>query len=83
MGFVKPYSEETGKLIDEEVRKLVNQAYENTKDLLLQHKEALDKLAALLLQKETIYKEDLESVLGKRMPAIDSLPTQLRPPELA
>lgn len=83
MGFVKPYSEETGKLIDEEVRKLVNQAYENTKDLLLQHKEALDKLAAFLLQKETIYKEDLESVLGKRMPAIDSLPTQLRPPELA
>lgn len=66
-GFVKPYSEETGKLIDEEVRKLVNDAYENTLELLKQNKPSLDQLAALLLRKEVIFKEDLESVLGKRI----------------
>ena len=65
-GLVKPYSEETARLIDEEVRNLVNNAYEQTKEVLLQHKDLLDKLAALLLQKEVVYKEDLESVLGKR-----------------
>jgi AFG3 family protein len=66
LGFVKPYSEETAKLIDEEVRKLVSDAYEHTKELLQQNKLSLDKLSALLLQKETIYKEDLQTVLGER-----------------
>lgn len=64
--FQKPYSEETGKLIDEEVRKLVSEAYEKTKQLLLKNKEFLIRTAELLLQKETIYKEDLEDILGKR-----------------
>ena len=65
-GFVKPFSEETAKIIDEEVRKLVNGAYEHTKELLEQNRVYLDKLAILLLQKEIIYKEDLEAVLGIR-----------------
>ena len=65
-GFVKPFSEETAKIIDEEVRKLVNDAYDHTKELLEQNRAYLDKLAIMLLQKEIIYKEDLETVLGVR-----------------
>jgi len=66
-GFQKPYSEETGKLIDEEVRKLVDNAYQYTKSLLLQNRECLVKVAELLLQKEVIFKEDLEKILGQRL----------------
>ena len=66
MGIQKPYSEETGKLIDEEVRKLVSGAYQRTKELLQQNKESIQKVAELLLKKEVIFKEDLESILGKR-----------------
>lgn len=64
--FQKPYSEETGKLIDEEVRKLISEAYESTKAILLNNKDSLITTAELLLQKETLYKEDLEAILGKR-----------------
>ncbi|ULQ52475.1 ATP-dependent zinc metalloprotease FtsH [Flavihumibacter fluvii] len=65
-GLQKPYSEETGSLIDEEVRKLVTDAYNRTKEILTQNKVSLQKLADLLLTKEVIYKEDIEAVLGKR-----------------
>ncbi|MDP4131158.1 MAG: ATP-dependent zinc metalloprotease FtsH [Bacteroidota bacterium] len=73
MGIQKPFSEETGKLIDEEVRKLVNDAYQHGKEILQQNRESLNRLAELLLKKETIFKEDIEGVLGKRpedIPAI-------------
>lgn len=63
----KPYSEETGKLIDEEVIRLLNKAYQHAKELLASHREEHVKLAELLLQKEVVYKEDLEAVLGKRI----------------
>ncbi len=66
-GFQKPYSEETGKIIDEEVRKLVAEAYAQAKDILTQHKNELASIATLLLQKEIIYKEDIEKILGKRL----------------
>lgn len=66
MGIQKPYSEETGRLIDEEVRRLVSTCYQQTKELLQQNIESLKKVAELLLKKELIFKEDLESVLGKR-----------------
>lgn len=66
MSIQKPYSEETGKMIDEEVRKLISNAYERTKNILLENKDKLVKVADLLLQKEMIFKEDLESILGKR-----------------
>ncbi len=62
----KPYSEETGKLIDEEVRNLIAESYKITKKLLMDHKNKLDQVAAELLKKETLYKEDLEKILGKR-----------------
>jgi AFG3 family protein len=62
----KPFSEETGKLIDEEVRKLINEVYFDAKTLIERNKGSLKKIAELLLKKEVIYKEDLESILGKR-----------------
>ncbi|MDX5420602.1 MAG: ATP-dependent zinc metalloprotease FtsH [Hymenobacteraceae bacterium] len=62
----KPYSEETGKLIDNEVMKLVNEAYQKAKDVLLKHQESLVKLAEMLLKREVVFKEDLEGILGKR-----------------
>lgn len=72
--FQKPYSEETGKLIDEEVRKLVSDAYGRTKEILQQNKESLTQVAELLLKKEVIFKEDLETILGKRSDIIKSEP---------
>jgi AFG3 family protein len=65
-GFQKPYSEETAAMIDEEVRNLVNQAYERAKNIVTENKEALTQVAELLLQKEVIFKEDLEKILGER-----------------
>jgi len=67
----KPFSEETGKLIDEEVRKLVKDAYEKSKDILKQNDKSLKKVAELLLKKETIFREDLEEVMGKRPVLLD------------
>ena len=65
-GFVKPYSEETGKMIDEEVRLLVSSNYEKTKKLLTENKSHLVEVAEQLLTSEILYKEDLEEILGKR-----------------
>jgi cell division protease FtsH len=65
-GFMKPYSEETGKMIDEEVRALISESYEKTKQLLSAHKTQLIQVAELLLKNEIVYKEDIEKVLGKR-----------------
>ena len=62
----KPYSEETGKLIDEEVRKLSESCYGEAKALLSRYRGELIAIAELLLKKEVIFKEDLEEILGKR-----------------
>ncbi len=62
----KPYSEDTGKLIDEEVRKLVDQCYQDAILILTTHKAELTMIAGLLLEKEIIYKDELERILGKR-----------------
>ena len=64
--FTKPYSEETGKMIDEEVRKLVDQAYERTKKLLTEHKKEVEILARELLKTEVLFKSDVEALIGKR-----------------
>ena len=64
--FTKPYSEETGKMIDEEVRKLVDQAYERTKKLLTEHKNEVEILAKELLKTEVLFKSDVEALIGKR-----------------
>ena len=64
--FTKPYSESTAKLIDDEVSKLVNDCYKKTLVLLRKHKTKLTKLAELLLEKEVIFKEDLQKIFGPR-----------------
>jgi len=64
--FGKPYSENMAQLIDKEVQDLIVTAYERTKNLLIKHKEELEKLAQLLLKKEVVYEKDLERILGKR-----------------
>ncbi len=64
--FTKPYSEKTAELIDAEVKKLVDLAYDKTRTLLQEHKNQLDKLAGRLLEKEVLFKEDLEDIFGKR-----------------
>jgi cell division protease FtsH len=64
--FTKPYSEETGKMIDHEVRKLIDEAYTRTKKLLTDKKAEVEKLAKELLVKEVLFKSDLEALIGKR-----------------
>jgi len=64
--FKNPYSEETARLIDEQVRNLVETSYQRTKDILVQNRAALDELAEMLLKKEVVMKEDIEKILGKR-----------------
>ncbi|HVW15982.1 MAG TPA: ATP-dependent zinc metalloprotease FtsH [Mucilaginibacter sp.] len=70
----KPYSEETGRLIDEEVRKLINSAYVHAKEILTQNSSLLERLAKALQTKEVLYKEDLEDILGKRQEKERPLP---------
>ena len=65
--FHKPYSESTGQIIDEEVRKLIEQAHQTAKTILENNRDKLDVLADLLLKQEIVYKKDIESVLGKRV----------------
>ncbi|KAI9263634.1 peptidase family M41-domain-containing protein [Helicostylum pulchrum] len=64
--FQKPYSEETGTLIDNEARKLVTDAYTRTLQLLKEKKSDIEKVAKLLLEKEVLTREDMENLLGKR-----------------
>lgn len=64
--FQKPYSEETARIIDEEVSKIIETAFMKAKELLSAHKYQLDQLAGKLLEKEIIFKDDLIEVLGPR-----------------
>ncbi len=64
--FNKPYSDKTSELIDNEVRGLINNVYQLTKNLLIEKREGLDKLANKLLEKEILFQSDLEEILGKR-----------------
>lgn len=62
----KPYSEETAQMIDSEVRKMVQQAYDHTMTLLTEHKADVEKIAKRLLEKEILSREDMIELLGKR-----------------
>jgi len=64
--FSKPFSEETARTIDEEIHKLVEQAYDRAKEILTENREKLNQLAEILLLKEVIFREDLEKIFGKR-----------------
>lgn len=64
--FTKPYSEATAQIIDIEVKKMVEEAYERAKVILSENKDKLTQLAEILLKKEVIFREDLENIFGKR-----------------
>ena len=64
--FNKPYSEDTAKKIDTEIKKIIEHEYSRAKKILKKYKKSLTELAELLLKKEVIFKEDLEKILGKR-----------------
>lgn len=77
--FSKPFSEETSRLIDDESRKIIEQQYERAQQLLRDKRSELDALAKLLLEKEVLFKDDLEALIGKRpfdkeVPADDNKP---------
>ena len=64
--FTKPYSDSTAEKIDSEVKRIVDSAYERTKKLLLDKREQLEKIANKLLEKEILFQNDLEILIGKR-----------------
>ncbi len=64
--FNRPYSENTAELIDEEVKKMINEQYERAKQILTEHKNGHNALAQLLIEKEVIFAEDVERIFGKR-----------------
>jgi cell division protease FtsH len=64
--FNKPYSEATAQTIDDEVRRIISQAYERTKALLKSKRNELEIIAQKLLEKEIIFQSDLEDLIGKR-----------------
>lgn len=64
--FGKPYSEETAKLIDKEISKIVESQYQRAVEILSTNRDKLDALASKLLDKEVIFREDLEEIFGKR-----------------
>lgn len=66
MSFNRPYSEKTAELIDSEVKKLIEKAHETATKVLTENREGFEKLAALLLEKEVIFSEDLEEIFGQR-----------------
>ncbi len=65
-GFTKPYSEERAQLIDKEVSQILEQQYQRAKDILLTHKEKVNKLGSELLENEVIFKDDLTKIFGER-----------------
>ena len=66
INFGKPYSEQTAKVIDEEISKLIETQYQRAVNILTENRDKLDALAQKLLDKEVIFREDLEEIFGKR-----------------
>ncbi|MDY3528462.1 ATP-dependent zinc metalloprotease FtsH [Riemerella anatipestifer] len=64
--FGKPYSEQTAKMIDEEISKIIEGQYQRAINILNENRDKLDALADKLLEKEVIFREDLEAIFGKR-----------------
>ena len=65
-GFSKPYSDETALLIDEEVKRIINEQYDRAKDILTENKFHHKALTDVLLEKEVIFSDDLEKIFGER-----------------
>ena len=71
MSLTKPYSEKTAELIDEEVNRLIRQAHETAMKVLTENREGFERLAALLLEREVVFSEDLETIFGPRKGGVD------------
>jgi cell division protease FtsH len=65
-GFTKPYSDETARLIDEEVKRIINEQYDRAKMMLIEFSAQHQSLMEVLLEREVIYADDLEKIFGKR-----------------
>lgn len=65
-GFTKPYSEATAQMIDSEVQRIIDEQYERAKSILRQYSEGHNRVANILIEKEVLFSEDLESVFGPR-----------------
>ena len=65
-GFTKPYSEKTAELIDEEISKMIEEQYQRAISILKKHKDKLTELATVLLDKEVIFKDNLQKIFGDR-----------------
>lgn len=65
-GFQKPFSEKTAEKIDAQIHQMVEQAYEKAKSILIANREKLDKLAQILVEREVIFREDVENIYGPR-----------------
>ena len=79
----KPYSEKTAELIDKEVKELVQSIHDKTESLLKENFEGFSQLAAILLEKEVIFADDLERIFGPRAGAATGEPVKKDPEELA
>ena len=66
MGFTKPYSDETANVIDAEVKRIVNEQYERAKQILREYAAQHNRIRDLLVEKEVIFHDDVEKILGKR-----------------
>lgn len=64
--FSKPYSDETAKIIDAEISELIEGQYQRAIEILEENKDKLNQLADILIEKEVIFKDDLETIFGKR-----------------
>ena len=73
-GFNRPYSEKTAQVIDEEISKIIEEQYVRAKQILADNQDKLALLAERLLEKEVIFKEDLEKIFGKRMHEAEATP---------
>lgn len=65
-GLAKPYSEHTAKVIDEEVARIVNEQYERAKEILRQYADQHNKIRDLLVERESVFTEDVKAILGER-----------------
>ncbi len=89
MAFTKPYSDETARKIDAEARELIDKAYQLAEQTLKNHSEGLRQVAELLLEREVIFTEDVERILGKRphgattdeQPLTENSPVEVIAPE--
>ncbi len=77
----KPYSEKTAELIDQEVKALVAEVHERTLKILTDHKDGFVKMAKLLLEKEVIFAEDIEKILGPKVKPAEAVEEKAQTPE--